>query len=225
MFRLSGFPPALDPLGAAEPLPAEEACKNRHVQSGHLSIISVVDRSLLACYYPVVTITARKACGLPSEALAQEGNPKYCMTEKTPQYELAYHLDPNLDDVKVHQIREETEQFIGTLGGVIAFSKEPEKIRLSYPVRHQRSSYFGYLHFTLPEREKLAQLDEYLRLNTNVFRYLALKIEPESEKQKAARVGMAQREQKRPVRKTEPAAPSAKPEEIEKQLEEVIGKL
>ncbi len=152
------------------------------------------------------------------------------MPETVPQYELAYHLKPELEETRVAQLRTELEQLLTANGATIQFSKEPEKTRLSYPIAHQRQSFFGYTQFTLENTEALAAADEHLRLNPDVIRHVLLKVEPESEKIKAARALAGQREQARRIRQRAEVTPQtpaqpANPEEMEKQLEEIISGL
>ena len=64
-------------------------------------------------------------------------------------YELAFHLNPNLEEMQVQQLAQNVENHITFAGGVVSFKKEPEKIRLSYPVKHKKQAYFGYIHFNL----------------------------------------------------------------------------
>lgn len=144
------------------------------------------------------------------------------MSEKTKTYELAYHLDANLEESQVPQMREELEKLVTSHGGMISFSKEPEKGRLSYPIRHSRSSYFGYMHFTMPDAEQLAVIDEQLRLNNHVIRYLVVKQEPVSQNQRVPRSAMDK--PAAPKTKKAPATEQEK-KEIEQELDKVISEL
>lgn len=145
------------------------------------------------------------------------------MSEKTKIYELAYHLDANIEESQVPQMREELEKLVTSHGGIISFSKEPEKGRLSYPIRHSRSSYFGYMQFTMPDGEQLAVIDEQLRLNSHVIRFLVIKQEPVSQNQRVPRVGT----DKPAERKTTKKAPVTEKEtkEMEQELDKVISEL
>lgn len=140
-------------------------------------------------------------------------------------YELAFHISPNLEQSRVAQIREELDKLITSHGGVITFTREPEKTRLSYPIRHERSAFFGYIQFSLNDASKLVEIEEQLRLNNDIMRYLMLKLQTDQERAKALSKMAAHKErQERRVKK--PTA--AKPEdtkEMEKQLEDVIGNL
>lgn len=137
-------------------------------------------------------------------------------------YELAYHLDAGLEEAQVPQMREEIEKLVTSHGGMISFSKEPEKGRLSYPIRHSRSSYFGYVQFTMPDGEQLAVIDEQLRLNSHVIRFLVIKQEPVSQNQRVPR--SATDKAAAPKTKKAPATEQEK-KEIEQELDKVINEL
>lgn len=144
------------------------------------------------------------------------------MAEKTNNYELAYHIDSDLDEAQAAQAKETIETLVTSQGGIITFSKQPEKIRLSYEINHKRASYFGYLQFTMPDGENLIHIDEQMRLDKNIFRHLTLKLEPLSARQQKAAAHM---KTERPAKKAEAPVTEETRKEMEKQLEDVIGNL
>ena len=66
-------------------------------------------------------------------------------------YELGYHISVNLNEAEVQKTKMELEKIITSNGGAVSYSKEPEKIRLAYPIRHQTSSYFAKAFFSCRE--------------------------------------------------------------------------
>jgi len=140
------------------------------------------------------------------------------MSETLTMYELGYHLDPALDEAAAAQNRTAVEKLATDKGATIVISKEPERTRLSYPINHQRASYFGYFRFTLENKDGLAEIDEELKLNPAVIRSVLLKIEPESEK-RAPRV--------RPTmeKKATPATPAQPNAVLDEQIENVLGNI
>ena len=151
-------------------------------------------------------------------------------------YELAYHVNPTVEETKLTDIKMGLEKMITDAGGVIAFSQAPEKKHLSYPIDHQSQSFFGWAQFSLPRGElaegqtdPLAVLDEYLRLNTDIMRHVILKLEVESEKQAAkaqARIDRAkQRASKEAAKEKETPKEEKRGGVIEKQLEDILGNL
>ena len=68
-------------------------------------------------------------------------------------YELAFHLNPDLEEAQAQQLAQNIENYITSTGGVVSFKKEPERIRLSYPIEHKNQAWFGYFHFNLEAKE------------------------------------------------------------------------
>jgi len=134
-------------------------------------------------------------------------------------YELAYHIEPSVQEDQLLAMKVDLERLITANSGAIVFSKDPERGRLSYPIRHEWTSYFGYFHFTVEDNDGIAHIDEQLRLNTRIMRHLIIKIED-----------------RRAVASKVPSVPTMKPvkketavrqdgKEIEKQLDDVISGL
>lgn len=141
-------------------------------------------------------------------------------------YELAFHFNANLPEAQVGQLKESIEQLLSAQGAVITYSKLPEKTRLSYPIRHERSSWFGYVQFSLTNTEALPVIEEQLRLNNDIIRYLMLKLESDVQRAKAL-TKMAEHKERQDRRAKRAAATAPKAEtqetkEMEKQLEDVI---
>lgn len=132
-------------------------------------------------------------------------------------YELAYHIEPEVEDTQVLPLKEELEKMIAAQGGAIAYSKEPERSKLSYPIRHERMSYFGYMHFTVNDKDAIAHIDEQLRLNNHVMRHLIVKLDERRKSPAKVPMGQPERRVKKEVKK--------EGKEIEKQLEDVISGL
>ena len=147
------------------------------------------------------------------------------MDENMQNYELAFHLNPNLEEAKGVEIKQNIEEILIQNGGVITFSSNPAKIRLSYLINHMGNSYFGYTQFGLPNKESLSHINDQLKLKPEILRYLVIKMPSESEKKQAALKQMKLREKagKRTTAKTKAPAPVNK--ELDKQLEDIIGNL
>ena len=147
-------------------------------------------------------------------------------------YELAFHLNSNLGEANVFQTKEEIERLVTSNGGAIYFSKEPENTRLSYPIKKQNMSYFGYLHFNIDDPDHLKQIQEQVMLNPAVLRFLTLKFDPDLQKRQDTIKRMASAERARKIKvasqKSEGVKseePPIKEEELEKKLEVIIEKL
>ncbi|MEK7604140.1 MAG: 30S ribosomal protein S6 [Patescibacteria group bacterium] len=137
-------------------------------------------------------------------------------------YELAFHLNPDLEETQVQQLYQTIENYVTSAGGIVSFKKEPEKTRLSYPVKHKQQSYFGYIHFNLESKEELANIDEQVRLNNDILRYLTVKVAADSDKVKfrfkpqKPRVASEKQAEKKTPEETK---------ELDKQLEGILENL
>lgn len=97
-------------------------------------------------------------------------------TVKQTIYELAFHLNPDLEEKQVLELTQNIENHIASIGGVVSFKKAPERTRLSYPIKHKRQAYFGFIHFNLESLENLSKINENLSNINDVWRYMIIKI-------------------------------------------------
>ncbi len=155
--------------------------------------------------------------------------------DESRNYEFAYHITTELDEAKVPLVQQEVEALIQKHGGVITFSQQPERKKLSYLIKHQRQSFFAWVQFTAETGELLPELDEWARLHTEVLRHVVLKLESESDKRaikqaehlerkaaKAAKEGAADSATRRKDTTETKAEDTGK---LEQQIEDVIGNL
>ena len=140
-------------------------------------------------------------------------------------YELAFHLDPNLEESQVQEIKNHLEQSITGRNGNIVFLREPEKTRLSYAIQHKDHSFFGYIQFTIESSEEaLSELNNELRLNTNVLRHLIIKVPSPGQRREAVLKQVKARERAE-KRVKEKAATPEQTKEMEEKLEDILGNL
>ena len=147
-------------------------------------------------------------------------------------YELAFHISPNMEEAKAKEIKQSIEELIASNGGMISFSKEPEKIHLSYPVKRHQYAYFGYVQFGTTSRIIFDTVNAQLKLNPEIIRYFILKLESDSEKRNTM-MKRAKAQEKKAKAKVSAEAKEAKKEprgeqgekKLEEQLEDIIGKL
>lgn len=140
-------------------------------------------------------------------------------------YELAFHLNPDLDESQIQQLAQNIENYITSNGGIISFKNEPERTRLSYPIKHRRQTYLGYIHFNLKpesEKEELTNIDEQVKLNNNILRYLIVKIPIDSGKVKFRFKPLKQKLATEKL--SEKQTPEAS-KELDKQLEGILENL
>jgi ribosomal protein S6 len=146
------------------------------------------------------------------------------MESEIRNYELGYHVTTNVAEGRQETIKSELEKLVTDAGGSITFSQTPELKKLSYQIDHQRQAFFGWMQFSLPHADEeaeetvdvLAALDEQLRLNNELLRYVVLRLEPEEDKRTAPLA--ASRERKA-------AAEAAQPRKVDEKKAEDSGKL
>ena len=137
-------------------------------------------------------------------------------------YELAFHLNPDLEESQIQQLAQNIENYVTSAGGVVSFKKEPEKIRLSYPIKHKKQAYFGYFHFNLEVPENLAGIDEQIRHNNEILRYLVVKVPTDSGKVKFR--FKPQKPRVAPEKPAEKPTPEQS-KELDKELEGILENL
>ena len=150
------------------------------------------------------------------------------MSDTKRNYELAFHINPNLEEPRISQIKTELEQQVISGGGVISFTKEPERTRLSYEINHHANAFFGHIHFSAEQTEGLVSVEEYIKLNPEIIRSMIIRLPSDSQKNQAI---MRQAKARERLEKAKAAArrpaghPSADVEKLDKELEDIIEKL
>ncbi|HVZ11185.1 MAG TPA: 30S ribosomal protein S6 [Candidatus Paceibacterota bacterium] len=148
------------------------------------------------------------------------------MTDTRRNYELAFHINPNLDEPRIAQISNELKDQVSKAKGIISFTKEPERIRLSYPIRGNANSYFGYIQFSTEETDGLASVEEYIKLNPDIIRSLTVRLPSDAQKSQALMRQAKARERMEKKAKVAPEkAPAVPNEKLDKELEDIIEKL
>jgi ribosomal protein S6 len=151
-------------------------------------------------------------------------------------YELAYHLNPELEEKDAKIQSQELFNLIAGKNGSVLSSRGPDRARLSYPIRHKQYSYFGTIDFSAPN-EAVEEINARAKLQNNILRFLLIKKpsggsglrtlgEHRTERARPRIPGLAKQTDKgqtpAPAEKTEKAGEEIKTEEIEKEIEEVI---
>lgn len=148
-------------------------------------------------------------------------------------YELAFHITANLEEADVQKTSQDLEKIITSDGGVISYAKNPEKIRLAYPIKHQTNAFFGYFNFTLesPE-ESVLKIRNDIQLNPNILRSLILKHEPEPKIGKEDIIRKLASTERRKIKAAKQGeklvkgeAPKLDEKMIDEKLEEILEKL
>jgi len=157
------------------------------------------------------------------------------MSDIRRNYELAFHINPNLDEARIMEIANELKSNLEKAGAMVSFAKDPERQHLSYEIAHNKNSYFGYIQFNLPSANEdaisgLAGVEEYIKLNNDILRSLILRLPSDAQKSQALERQMKARERlekraqatAKSPQATKPAADGAK---LDKAVEDIIDKL
>lgn len=153
-------------------------------------------------------------------------------------YEIAYLIDPAIPEDEVFGQAGKITGFIQESHGFIGRIEEPRKKKLAYAIRKSRDAYFGWTTFTIAP-ERLGEIEKRVRAEPAIIRYLLVE---ETKRPVAEFRPRLRQPADRPLRRAispqpsavervegfMPAAPKeedqAKVEELDKQLEEILGK-
>ncbi len=89
-------------------------------------------------------------------------------------YELAYHLSPDLEEADIKTQAQELSDLVKEAGGSVLISKTPQRVHLSYTLKNKHYANFGILDFSAPA-ETVEKINSRMKLQANVLRYLILK--------------------------------------------------
>lgn len=152
------------------------------------------------------------------------------MDAEPKNYEVAYLISPEIAEDAVFGEAGKITSFIQDAHGMIGRIEEPKKRKLAYPINEFRSAYFGWTTLTIAA-EHLSEIEKRLNGEKSIIRYLV--VEREVRPVRAVRSPRLPRRApapylRQPVAPFVPQAPKeedkAKLEELDKQLEEILGK-
>lgn len=89
-------------------------------------------------------------------------------------YELMFVLPGSLDPATVPALQARVDEYIQAVGGTTTTQVELERRRLAYKIGQQTHGYYSIRQFDL-DRAKLKELDQKLRLENDILRYLLVK--------------------------------------------------
>ena len=152
------------------------------------------------------------------------------MDSEVKSYEIAYLISPDIAEDEVFGEAGKITGFIQDVHGLVGRIEEPKKRQLAYPIRKLKSSYFGWTVFSAVP-EKLADIGKRVGAEKNIIRFLIGEevkrpvYEPRAHRPRPGRPATP------PVGDIRPFVPQApkeedkaKIEELDKQLEEILGK-
>ena len=157
------------------------------------------------------------------------------MSDVRRNYELAFHINQNLEESRIMTIANEMKDELIKSGATISFAKEPERQRLSYEIKHNAGSFFGYFQFNLPSGNEgdipsLAGVEEYIKLNNDILRSLIIRLPSDAQKSQTLERQLKAKERlEKRAQATSKAGQAAQPsvdgEKLDKELETIIDKL
>ncbi|HZZ99200.1 MAG TPA: 30S ribosomal protein S6 [Candidatus Paceibacterota bacterium] len=159
------------------------------------------------------------------------------MTETRRNYELAFHINPNLDESKIAQISNELKDILTKHDATVTFTHEPERKRLSYPINGNEQSYFGFIQFSTENTDRsddgrqspLTSVDDYIKLHQDVIRAMTIRLPSDAKKSQAlARQQKARERQEKQAKaaaKAEAEKPAQDSGKLDEELEDIIEKL
>jgi len=140
-------------------------------------------------------------------------------------YEIAFLATPSLVEGEALDFLQKIKNEAQSLGALIENEGTMEKIRLSYPIKKQLEANFGNFKFTL-ENEKIETLNSKIKSDSKILRLICVKTFRASQRQISTKpfsypkTFFAPKTPKE-IKKDEPMANI---EEIDKKLEEILGK-
>jgi small subunit ribosomal protein S6 len=138
-------------------------------------------------------------------------------------YELNLLINPLLEQTDAQATAEKFRQNIEKLNGQVKKLASLDKKKLAYPIKKQLSAYFVSLEFEM-EPENVEKLQQELKLNNDILRFLLLVSEGANQLPPKPRTAL------RPKAVAAPASVGIKPEkaakvkieELDKKLEELL---
>lgn len=98
-------------------------------------------------------------------------------------YELLYIIPASITDTEVGTVETKISALLTKLGATIEFTKRLGKLKFTYVLKKQR--YGHYIAVVLSaDTLAIAKIDENLRINNDILRYLLLRTEKSIEQQK-----------------------------------------
>jgi ribosomal protein S6 len=155
------------------------------------------------------------------------------MDPETKNYEIAYLISAEIPEDEVFGVAGKITGAIQDARGLVGKIEEPKKRRLAYPIKISRlnhtHSYFGWTRFTIAP-EHLKDLEKQLKLEKQIVRHLIVEEVKRPVYEPRFRPDRPRNFPTAPLEEVKPFTPQApkeedktKIEELDKQLEEILG--
>lgn len=97
-------------------------------------------------------------------------------------YEILFIMPNKFTDEEAQKVFAKVKQLISSLDGKITLENYWGKKKFAYPINHEYYGYYGLYEFDL-ERTAIAEINNKLRLDNDIVRFLIVKKEVKSEEQ------------------------------------------
>lgn len=140
-------------------------------------------------------------------------------------YEIGYLIAPSMLEEEARDFHQKIKNEAQGLGGLIEDEGRVEKIRLSYPIKKQTEAYLGNFKFTM-ESAKIDEFNLKIKTEKNILRFLCVKTVRPQQRKINTRPFSAPQTFLAPQtpKEIKLGEPTANIEEIDKKLEEILGK-
>ena len=98
-------------------------------------------------------------------------------------YELLYIIPATITDSEVGTVETKISALLTKLGATVEFTKRLGKLKFTYMIKKQRYGHYIAVVFSA-DTAAVAKMDENLRINNDILRYLLLRTEKSVEQQK-----------------------------------------
>lgn len=140
-------------------------------------------------------------------------------------YELAYLFSPAVSEEEISKKSGEVNALIQENGGVLKYAESPKKVKLAYPVKKEKTAYFGYTTFTIIP-ETLISLDKKIK-RPEILRYFLVEEEIGKRPPTFRTPPRSSALRSKPVARQEVVVKEEEKldlEALDKKLEEILGK-
>lgn len=100
-------------------------------------------------------------------------------------YELAFILNPEVNEEETRAVLERVEQIVATYGGQIVKINQWGRRRLAYPIQRFRDGHYIFIDMILTP-ETVAELERMLKVSESVLRHMIIKRDPKAVQQERA---------------------------------------
>lgn len=145
------------------------------------------------------------------------------MDKESKNYELAYLLSPSLPEEEVLTWAGKITAAIEESKGAIRNVEPPRKRKLSYLVKKQENAYWGWTTFAMAP-EAVATLEKKIKGLGNILRHLIVEEEEMPVRMPRLRTVPSSQAPRAIPRETEKPEEKLDLEQLDKKLEEILGK-